>query len=263
MVSAAKSVIAAAAFASSLLAQQPAVQAFTETRAQATTQSAVTKPSTQTLTPEMRGDIFMARKMYREAVDAYNSGAKDSAVLANKTGIAWHQLLDLGQARRHYERALKIDPKYSEAVNNLGTVYYAQKSYRKAVGQYNKALKLAPNSASIYSNLGTAQFARRKYKQASEAYEKALSLDPDVFEHRSSQGVLLQERSVTERAKFHYYMAKTYAKAGAVERALLYIRKCLEEGFKEREKFNEDPEFATLQENEEFKQLLAMAPRVL
>src|SRR5438067_160934 len=82
--------------------------------------------------------------------------------------------------------------------------------------------------------LDTAFFARKNYKQAAESYQKALSLDPDLFEHRSSWGVMLQERSVEERAKFHYYLAKTYAKAGMNERALLYIRKALEEGFTER-----------------------------
>ena len=97
-----------------------------------------------------------------------------------------------------------VNPKYAEAINNLGTIYYAKRSFRRAVSQYNKALKLTPNSASIYSNLGTAQFARRKYKEASEAYQKALSLDPEVFEHRAAYGTLLQERTVAEKAKFHY-----------------------------------------------------------
>jgi len=45
---------------------------------------------------------------------------------------------------------------------------------------------------------------------------------------------LLQEHSVEERAKFHFYLAKTYAKAGNTDRALAYMRKCLEEGFKEK-----------------------------
>jgi tetratricopeptide (TPR) repeat protein len=148
-------------------------------------------------------------------------------------------------------------------VNNLGTIFYARKSYRKAVSYYNRALKLKPNSASIYSNLGTAQFARKKYKQALEAYDIALSLDPEVFEHRGTQGVLLQERSVEERAKFHFYLAKTYAKAGAIDRALVYIRKSLEEGFKERDKFQNEPEFAKLQDLPEFKQIMAAEPRVL
>ena len=88
-------------------------------------------------------------------------------------------------------------------------------------------------------------------------------MDPEVFEHRSSYGVLLQERSVEERAKFHFYLAKTYAQAGMNERALLYIRKALEEGFKERDRLKEDPEFAALQELPEFQELLSLQPRVL
>jgi tetratricopeptide (TPR) repeat protein len=215
------------------------------------------------LTPEMRGDILMARKMYREAIEMYSSAGLDSAIIANKVGIAYHQLMELDMARKNYERAIRLDPKYSEAVNNLGTIFYARKSYRKAVSYYNRALKLKPNSASIYSNLGTAQFARKKYKQALEAYDIALSLDPEVFEHRGTQGVLLQERSVEERAKFHFYLAKTYAKAGAIDRALVYIRKSLEEGFKERDKFQNEPEFAKLQDLPEFKQIMAAEPRVL
>jgi tetratricopeptide (TPR) repeat protein len=221
-----------------------------------------TEPDVQ-ITPEMRGDIFMARKMYREAAEMYMTGPHDSPVIWNKTGIAYHQQMLLDQARKHYEKAIKLHPTYSEAINNLGTVFYAKKNYKRAIAEYKRALKLAPNSASIHSNLGTGYFARKQYKDAADEYQIALNLDPDVFEHRSTQGILLQERSVLERAKFHYYLAKTYAKAGANERALLYMRKCLEEGFKDKKKFTDESEFASLQDLPEFKQILAMEPRVL
>ena len=222
-----------------------------------------TQPSGNLVTPEMRGDIFMARKMFREAVETYKEGPADSAVLMNKTGIGYHQMLDLDTAKKYYQRAIKLNPSYAEAINNLGTIEYSRKSYRRAIGDYKKALRFSPNSASIYSNLGTAYFARKDYKDAAATFEHALELDPEVFEHRNSHGVLLQERSVEERAKFHFYLAKTYAKAGANDRALLYMRKAIEEGFKDRKKFQQDPEFAALRELPEFKQLLAMEPRVL
>jgi tetratricopeptide (TPR) repeat protein len=215
------------------------------------------------LTFEQRGDIFMARKMYREAVEAYQQAPASSAIVANKIGIAYHQMTFLPQARKQYEKAQKLDTKYAEAINNLGTVYYAQKSYRRAVNQYKKALKLSPNSASIHSNLGTAYFARKKYKEALQEYQTALSLDPEVFEHRNANGVLLQERSVEERAKFHFYLAKTYAKSGQSERALLYMRKAIEEGFKERQKFNEDSDFEELRKLPEFQDLLKLEVRAL
>jgi tetratricopeptide (TPR) repeat protein len=215
------------------------------------------------ITPELRGDIMMARKMYREAIDFYKPGAEKNAILANKTGIAYHQLLDLSNAKRYYQKAIKLNPKYPEAINNLGTVYYAQKSYRRAIDQYRKALRVSPQSASVLSNLGTAYFARKKYDEALQYYQEALAINPDIFESRSSQGSVVQERSVEEKAKFNYYMAKTYAKAGAVDRAIQYIRRALEDGFKERMKFLEEPEFAALQDNMEFKQLMATELKVL
>ena len=215
------------------------------------------------LSDEARADVLMARKMYREAIELYLSIKPPTAVIFNKVGIAYHQSGNLDDAKKYYDRALKLNRNYAEALNNAGTVHYARKSYRRAVSTYKKALKLSPNSASIHSNLGTAYFARKDYKRAIEEYEIALQLDPEVFEHRSTQGVLLQERTVEERAKFHYYLAKAYAKAGRHELALQYIRKALEEGFKDRRRFLEENEFEGLRKLPEFDQLMKLEPRVL
>jgi tetratricopeptide (TPR) repeat protein len=214
------------------------------------------------LTPELRGDIYMARKMFREAIDMYRD-APQSAATVNKIGIAFHQLLLLDQAKKNYEHAIKLDPKYAEAINNLGTIYYAQKSYHRAIGYYKRALRYSNSSASIYANLGAAYFGRKDYKQASSYYEEALKLDPDVFEHHSGFGTLMQERTVEERATFHLYLAKMYAKSGATDRALIYLRKALEEGVKDRKKIPDMPEFVSLKSDAGFQQLLAEDPKPL
>ena len=198
------------------------------------------------LTPELRGDIFMARKQYREAIDAYRQGPSKDPTLWNKMGISYHQMLQLDQAKKCYEQALRFKPDYAEAMNNIGTVYYARKSYRRAISWYQKAIRVTPSSASFYSNLGTAFFSRKKYEEATQAFHTALELNPNVFEDRSSYGTTLQEKNVEERAKFHFYVAKLYAKSGRNELALQYLRKALEEGFKERKRLEEDPEFAAL-----------------
>ena len=215
------------------------------------------------LTDEVRGDIMMARKMYRDAIDFYKPGAAKSAILANKTGIAYHQMGDISNAKKYYERAIKLDRTYPEAHNNLGTVHYAQKSYGNAIKSYERALALTPNAASIWSNLGTAQFARKKYNEALRAYQYALELDPEIFERRGSSGVMLQERSVEEKAMFYYTLAKSYAQAGDLERTLRYMRFALENGFKDKKRFAEDDVFAQWRENEQFQQLLAMEHKVL
>jgi tetratricopeptide (TPR) repeat protein len=218
------------------------------------------------LSPEVRGDIFMATKHYREAIDAFKEGSPKDAVLWNKTGIAYHQMSQLDNALKSYQKAVSLKKDYLEAVNNIGTIYYTRRSYSRAITYYRRALKLAPQSAreaAIYNNLGTALFARKQYKAAQEAMETALKLDPNVFETNGGYGVLLEERGVPERAKFHYYMAKTYAKDGQNALALQYLRKALEEGFKEKKQLEKDPEFATLRNTKEFKDILASEPRVL
>src|SRR5712672_3201177 len=83
--------------------------------------------TTPSLTAEQRADILMARKMYREAVDVYREGPLDSAIIWNKIGIAYHQMLQMSEASKYYQQAIKLNPKYAEAINNLGTIYYARR----------------------------------------------------------------------------------------------------------------------------------------
>src|ERR1035441_2678226 len=155
-------------------------------------------PDKPVITPELRGDIFMAKKQYREAIEAFHQGSPNDPVLYNKSGIAYHQLLQLDNALKSYQQAVRLRKDYVEAINNIGTVYYARKSFRRSISYYKRALKIAPQetkSASIYSNLGTAYFARKQCKAAPDALETALPLDPEVFEHRSNYGLLLEHRN--------------------------------------------------------------------
>jgi tetratricopeptide (TPR) repeat protein len=217
------------------------------------------------LTPTQLGDLYMARKMFREAIDTYRkamTGVRDH-VLHNKIGIAYQHMDNNGAAKKSYNQALKLDSQYWEARNNLGTLAYERKDFRGAIREYNRALVLNPNSAIAYSNLGTAYFARKRYEEAAKAYQQAIKLDPEVFDKHGAAGTILQERSVEERAKFYYYMAKMYAEAGLLDRSLASIRRALEEGFKDRQKFLEEPAFTALQELPEFKQIIAAEPRVL
>jgi len=205
----------------------------------------------------------MARKMYRDAIDVYRENAKNNPIMWDKIGVAYHQLGDLRAARKSYEHAIKLNKRYADAINNVGTVFYAEKKYRSAIARYMKALKYAPESASIWSNLGTAYYARGKFDLMTQSYSKALALDPEVFEKRGLVGTQMEDRSVADRARFHFELARMYAMTGHNELALQYLHKALEEGFKDKQKLQEDKEFAKLRDTQEFKDLMALEPRVL
>ena len=240
-------------------AQTPATQPVTQ-QASATQPS---EPAFAPMTPEQRGDLFMARKMFRDAISVYKTGPQNSPVIWNKIGIAWHNLGELSLAQKSYEHALKVDKTYAEAINNIGTVYYAQKKYRTAINRYKQALTLAPQRASFWSNLGTAYFQQAKYPLMRDAYAKAMALDPDIFEHRGIAGTEMQERTVADRARMHFELACLYAKIGKDDLALQYLRHSFEEGFKDKDKVRKSPEFAGMLENPEFIEVMALEPRVL
>lgn len=206
---------------------------------------------------ELHADLRIVRKRYLEAIDLYQQAlrlAPRDPGLLNKTGIAYHQLSRLDEARKYYERAAQADEHYANAWNNLGTVYYAQRNYKKAIRYYHRALKWAPAQAAIHSNLGAALFARKEFDQAFEEFRLALLLDPEVFQTRSLFGVLMQDHSVEDRARFYFMVSKGFASLGYVDRCLSYLRRALEEGFPAAEAQG-DPAFALVREDVRFQAL--------
>jgi tetratricopeptide (TPR) repeat protein len=209
------------------------------------------------VSPEMQGDLLAARKRYLDAIAAYRQGPENSAVIANKIGVAYHHMFDIADARKSYERAIKLNPKYAEAINNLGAIYHSEKNYKQAERLYRKAIKLNPNSPLFYSNLGTAYFFEGNSKKGAEAYRQAFALDPEVFE-RGAGSKIEEGSTIKDMAQVNYVLAKTYAQAGMNELALNYLRKALGEGFNDRRKLMNDREFASVRETPEFLQLLSM-----
>jgi len=210
---------------------------------------------------EQRGDVYMVRKFFAEAVEVYRKLTQlepRNALYRNKLGIAYHQLQDLEAAKREYRRAIAINPKYAQAINNVAAVEYAQKRFRNAILTYLKALALTPGDAVIYSNLGTAYFAHERYEYATQCFRYALMLDPEVFRRSGRVGTIVQQRSDQNTAVFNYYMAKTYASTGNVEDTLQYLLKAWEEGYPDlRKTILEEEEFRFLAEEPRFQQLIA------
>ena len=216
------------------------------------------------LTDEQMGDLYMARKQYREASEVYKKLADQSPrnpVYLNKLGISLHQQAALGAALKCYERASKADPNYADALNNVGTIWYQRKKYGKAIKAYEKAIALHSDMAVLYSNLGYAYFGEKKFEEAIAAFRQALLLDPQLFEHGNSRtGSILQDRSVGDRGRFYFLLAKSFAEAGNLERCIVYLRKAKDEGYKELAEIAKDPAFAAVLKDPAIQELLAPKP---
>jgi len=209
---------------------------------------------------ESRADQLRTQKLYLDALDYYRAAlAKEpnSARLFNKIGISNLMMQRYRDAKKAFGRSIKADGKSADAYNNLGVVYYEERKYGAAVKQYRKAIEIDSNSASFFSNLGAAQFARKEFEPAAASYQHALELDPDVFERTSRGGVQAQLPSPEDRAHYDYLVARLYAKRGFSDRSLEYLRKAMEEGYKNFNDVYKDTEFAELRKDKRFAELVA------
>jgi tetratricopeptide (TPR) repeat protein len=216
-------------------------------------------PATLRDKDELQARIYMAKKQYPEAIQVYTNLSqqypKDASYL-NFLGIALLQEGKLDDARKSFERAIKVNKRFSDAYNNLGATYYAEKQYKKAIAQYQRSLALQPNVASVYTNIGYAYFAQKQLPKAMEAFHKALSIDPHVFEETGRSGSILSYRSVTDRGLFNFMLAKDYAQSGDAMNCVLYLRRAAGEGYKEVAKVRTDPAFAKVIADPDIKALL-------
>ncbi len=201
---------------------------------------------------EARADLLRAQKNYPEAIDYLNAALrKDSKnpVLYNKLGLAELKNSDWRAARTHFERAVKFNKKYADALNNIGAVDYTQKNFGSAAKYFKKALALDETRATFHVNLGAAWFAQNKVDRAIAEYSRALELDPLILEQNAKAGVTAQIASPEERARYSYMLAKIYARYGYVDRCLECLKKAKEEGYRDMGNVYQDPEFAGLRKD--------------
>jgi|SRR5208282_3581499 len=209
---------------------------------------------------EKRGDELRTDKNFLDAVDYYQAALKSapgSGSLFRKIGICQLMMQRYKEAKKSCERAIRADHKDAVAYNNLGVVYYSVHNYNAAIKNYEKAIALDNGAASSYSNMGAAYFGKKQFDKALESYSHAMELDPDIFERTSHAGVLAQLPSPDDRAHYDYVLAKLYARIGEPDRSLHYLKKALEEGYKDIKNVYKDNEFSTLRKDPRFTELMA------
>jgi len=210
---------------------------------------------------ESKGDQLRMTKLFLDALDYYRAALakeQNSARLLNKIGITELMMQRYAEAKRSFEKSIKANRKFADAYNNLGVVYYESRKYSDAVKQYRRAIAIDGNSASFFNNLGAALFSKKEFEPAVSAYARAMELDPDVFERTSRGGVQAQLPSPADRARYDYTVARLYAKMGFSDQSLEFLRKAMEEGYKDFNNVYKDVEFAQLRKDKRFTELVAM-----
>jgi tetratricopeptide (TPR) repeat protein len=101
-----------------------------------------------------------AAQAFNDATDAEKSGNLERAITL-------------------YQQALQLDPKYCDAMDNLGVIYRNQGRVDDAIALYKASLALAPDDRTAHQNLAVALRAKGQDQDALNEYQWMMTHDPD------------------------------------------------------------------------------------
>lgn len=142
-------------------------------------------------------------------------------------GVIAHSRGNFLVAERHFERALELNPAYTEAALNLAVTYNDRGKYEKAREVYSR-IKVGPAGtaqgldpfargkiANMHADLAQAYADAGLPREAIREYERAVSLCPHFADLQVKLGTLFREVNDLPAARLHYEAA-LQAKPGYV-----------------------------------------------
>ena len=124
------------------------------------------------------GDAYFASKKIREAATAYEKAFETAGGypgLAAKLGTIYGLMNRIDDAKRMFMVAVELDPKDSQSLANLSSLFLASGEPDKAIGTARRALQVKATKE-VYVTLGTAYEIQKDYKNALIAFQRAVDL---------------------------------------------------------------------------------------
>jgi tetratricopeptide (TPR) repeat protein len=83
----------------------------------------------------------------------------------------------------YFQKAVRVDPSYSEALNNLGYAHEKLGRFADAIPYYKRAVTnlMYATPENAYVNMGNAYYRLGKYEEAATAYKEALKRAPALI----------------------------------------------------------------------------------
>jgi tetratricopeptide (TPR) repeat protein len=160
-------------------------------------------------------ELDKAELMLRQVVEKEDRLADVHDML----GVICHARGNFAQAEHHFERALSINPSYTEAALNLAVTYNDRGKYEAARQVYSR-IKGRPSGslqaldpfargkiANMHAEVGQAYADTGLIREAITEYEKAVALGPQFADLRTRLGSLLREVNDLARAREQYEAA--------------------------------------------------------
>ena len=91
--------------------------------------------------------------------------------------------MNVGKAREaipHFDQAIRLNPRYTEAYTNRGIAWREMGDLSGAIADFDKAIELNPNYARAYGDRGITRLVQGKDAEARQDFARCFDLDPGM-----------------------------------------------------------------------------------
>jgi len=139
-------------------------------------------------TAQRAGDYARARVLFAELLAI----APEQPEALHFTGLMEYQEGRLAEAVAHVEAAVRQRPQNVDFLNNLGTIYMANRQMPEALKTYAKALAFAPANTGVMTNLAIALGQLKQFPEAIALLRKVIDKQPRSLAAISALGNMLR-----------------------------------------------------------------------
>lgn len=116
-------------------------------------------------------------------------------------GLASEVSGDKSAAVKYYEQAIRLDPRFKQSYEALGTLYLADRQTDKALKAYSDILTFLPNDPSAHIHIANVYIMKDDIKTATSYLEKGVNLDPFDAEAHYNLAMAYFQQGQTQKAK--------------------------------------------------------------
>jgi tetratricopeptide (TPR) repeat protein len=156
---------------------------------------------------QLLGDLAALKGDDNKAIEEYRAALAPKPTVPNLHYSLGHLLwknLQTEQARAEFEAELRINPRHTGALHDLGNTYLLEHEPEKALAYLNNALASDSGDPELHRDLGTGYSELRDYRKAEAEFKMAVAADTDGSIHyklaRAYQALGEKERAATEFA---------------------------------------------------------------
>jgi protein O-GlcNAc transferase len=122
----------------------------------------------------------------------------------NDRGVQLAQQGKYDEAAQEFERALQIRPTDTNALSNLGNIYFYAGDYDTAIERYRQAVSLKPDYAEAHSNLGNLLLLKGRVDEALFHCRESVRLKPEFPGGYLNLGNALREKAQVDESIASY-----------------------------------------------------------